>query len=307
MGPFDRFNDRAKRVLALAQDEAVRHRNNFIGTEHLLLGLIREGEGVAAKVLQRLGVDPAKARTALEASIPADDSAPEPTSIVLIPRTKKVIELAIDESRTLGGRYVGTEHLLLGLIREGTSAASEVLRSLEITLERARREVAAVLGELPPEGEAAIPRQTASPFGRFDEQSKQVLANAHDEAVRMGHDAIDTEHLMIALARSEDERFKRIFSELGITLERLRAEVAKAAPPRDRAASPSTSTLTPRLRRVIENSGVEAHARKADRVLPEHLLLALVAEGEGMVAQTLASLGATKERVHAVIDRPPST
>ena len=123
MGPFDRFNDRAKRVLALAQDEAIRFNHNYIGTEHLLLGLVREGEGVAARVLDSLGVELSKVRTAVEFIIGRGDSTTSPSEITLSPRTKKVIELAIDEARKLGHCHVGTEHLLLGLVREGAHVA----------------------------------------------------------------------------------------------------------------------------------------------------------------------------------------
>ena len=91
MGPFDRFNDRAKRVLALAQDEAIRFNHNYIGTEHLLLGLVREGEGVAARVLDSLGVELSKVRTAVEFIIGRGDSTTSPSEITLSPRTKKVI------------------------------------------------------------------------------------------------------------------------------------------------------------------------------------------------------------------------
>src|SRR5436305_971740 len=150
MGPFDRFNDRAKRVLALAQDEAIRFNHNYIGTEHLLLGLVREGEGVAARVLDALGVDLSKARTASEFTSGRGDSTTSPSEITLSPRTKKVIELAIDEARKLGHSHVGTEHLLLGLVREGEGIASGVLESLGVSLEKVRHQVIATLGQQHP-------------------------------------------------------------------------------------------------------------------------------------------------------------
>src|SRR5436853_5621770 len=157
MGPFDRFNDRAKRVLALAQDEAIRFNHNYIGTEHLLLGLVREGEGVAARFLDSLGVELSKVRTAVEFIIGRGDSTTSPSEITLSPRTKKVIELAIDEARKLGHSHVGTEHLLLGLVREGEGIASGVLESLGVSLEKVRRQVIATLGQQHPAqgGEAA--------------------------------------------------------------------------------------------------------------------------------------------------------
>src|SRR5213080_4220275 len=147
MGPFDRFNDRAKRVLALAQDEAIRFNHNYIGVEHLLLGLMREGEGVAARALDALGVDLAKIRAAVEFQIGRGESTTSPSEITLSPRTKKVIELAIDEARKLGHSHVGTEHLLLGLVREGEGIASGVLESLGVSLEKVRHQVIATLGQ----------------------------------------------------------------------------------------------------------------------------------------------------------------
>ena len=146
MGPFDRFNDRAKRVLALAQDEAIRFNHNYIGTEHLLLGLVREGEGVAARVLDSLGVELSKVRTAVEFIIGRGDSTTSPSEITLSPRTKKVIELAIDEARKLGHSHVGTEHLLLGLVREGEGVAARVLDSLGVELSKLRTAAEFLIG-----------------------------------------------------------------------------------------------------------------------------------------------------------------
>ncbi|OLC56280.1 MAG: hypothetical protein AUH85_06810 [Chloroflexi bacterium 13_1_40CM_4_68_4] len=146
-GPFDRFDDRAKRVLAMSQDEAVRLNHNYIGTEHLVLGLVREGEGVAAQVLTSLGVELSKARTVVESIIGRGDSTTSPSEITLSPRTKKLIELAIDEGRKLGHGHVGTEHLLLGLVREGEGIGSAVLESFGVSLERVRERVLETLGK----------------------------------------------------------------------------------------------------------------------------------------------------------------
>jgi len=144
-GPFDRFNDRAKRVLALAQDEAIRFNHNYMGPEHLLLGLVREGEGVAARVLNRLGVELSTVRREVEKTIGRGESTASPSEITLIPRAKKVIELAIDEARLLGHNHVGTEHLLLGLARDDGSIASTILKSQGATPEKIRAQVIATL------------------------------------------------------------------------------------------------------------------------------------------------------------------
>src|SRR3989475_6766237 len=147
MGPFDRFNDRAKRVLALAQDEAIRFNHNYIGVEHLLLGLIREGEGVAARALDSLGVELSKVRAAVEFIIGRGDSTTAPSEITLSPRTKMVIELAIDEARKLGHSHVGTEHLLLGVVRDDQSIGAGVLQALGVSPEKVRHQVIATLGQ----------------------------------------------------------------------------------------------------------------------------------------------------------------
>jgi ATP-dependent Clp protease ATP-binding subunit ClpC len=143
---FEKFSERARRVLTLAQEEAQNFNHSYIGTEHILLGLLREDEGVGAKVLANLGVSLSKARSAVEFIIGRGEK-PVAGEIGLTPRAKRVIELAIDEARHLGHNYIGTEHLLLGLLREGGGVAADVLDSFGITLEQARTESLRVLGE----------------------------------------------------------------------------------------------------------------------------------------------------------------
>lgn len=151
---FDKFTERARRVLTLAQEEAQRFNHNYIGTEHLLLGLVREGDGVAAKVLANLGVELNKVRSAVEFIIGRGDRAVL-GEIGLTPRAKKVIELAVDEARRLNHHYIGTEHLLLGLVREGEGIAAGVLESLGVNLERVRAETTRILSQSMPQGQQA--------------------------------------------------------------------------------------------------------------------------------------------------------
>lgn len=143
---FDKFTERARKVLTLAQEEAQRFNHNYIGTEHLLLGLVREGDGVAAKVLANLGVELNKVRSAVEFIIGRGDRTVT-GEIGLTPRAKKVIELAVDEARRLSHHYIGTEHLLLGLVREGEGIAAGVLESLGINLEKVRSETIRILSQ----------------------------------------------------------------------------------------------------------------------------------------------------------------
>ncbi len=141
---FERFSDRARKVLSLAQEEAQRFNHNYIGTEHILLGLVREGEGVAARVLSNLGVDLHKVRAAVEFIIGRGEKPPT-GEIGLTPRAKRVIELSVDEARQLTHNYIGTEHLLLGLLREGEGVAAGVLESLGMNLDKVRSEVNRIL------------------------------------------------------------------------------------------------------------------------------------------------------------------
>ena len=147
---FEKFSERARRVLSLAQEEAQRFNHNYIGTEHILLGLVRETEGVAARVLSNLGVELTKVRSAVEFIIGRGEKS-VPGEIGLTPRAKKVIELAVDEARRLNHSYIGTEHLLIGLLREGEGVAAGVLESLGVTLEKIRNETSRVLSQSAPQ------------------------------------------------------------------------------------------------------------------------------------------------------------
>jgi ATP-dependent Clp protease ATP-binding subunit ClpC len=143
---FDRFTKRARRVLSLAQEEAQRLNHNYIGTEHLLLGLVREENGVAVRVLRELGVDPRQVRERVERTVGRGQRALY-GKLSLTPRTKRVIELAVDEARRLGHHYIGTEHLLLGLVREGEGVAVDVLKGLGVSLDKVRSQTARVMME----------------------------------------------------------------------------------------------------------------------------------------------------------------
>jgi ATP-dependent Clp protease ATP-binding subunit ClpC len=166
---FGRYSERAQRVIVLAQEEARRLNYNYVGTEHLLLGLIREGSGIAAKALQNLGIDLDQVRAEVEKII-GRGNGPVSGEIGYTPRAKKVVmELAIDEARQLGHSYVGTEHILLGLLREGEGVAARVLENMGADLERVRKEVIKLLGS------PVQPQQP--PRGRRSKSNTPVLDN----------------------------------------------------------------------------------------------------------------------------------
>jgi hypothetical protein len=144
MEVFERFTDRARRVLVLAQEEARLLNHGFIGTEHLLLGLIHEGDGVAAKALEQLEISLPDVRLKVEETVGASATAPAGTP-PFTPRAKKVLELSLREALQLGHNYIGTEHILLGLVREGDGVAAQVLFSLGVDLARVRQQVVRLL------------------------------------------------------------------------------------------------------------------------------------------------------------------
>jgi ATP-dependent Clp protease ATP-binding subunit ClpC len=145
---FERFTDRARRVVVLAQEEARLLNHNYIGTEHILLGLIHEGEGVAAKALESLGISLEAVRAQVEEIIGQGQSAPT-GHIPFTPRAKKVLELSLREALELGHNYIGTEHILLGLLREGEGVAAQVLVNLGASLDRVRQVVIGLLSGYP--------------------------------------------------------------------------------------------------------------------------------------------------------------
>ena len=147
---FNRFTERARKVIILAKEEARRFNHDYLGTEHILLGLIREGEGVAAAVLQKLGTSLETIRLEVEKLVQPGPSTQILGDIPFTPRAKKVLELAAEEARALGHNYIGTEHILLGLIKEGEGVASQVLLNVGLDLNAVRNEIMELLGSATP-------------------------------------------------------------------------------------------------------------------------------------------------------------
>ncbi|MDH4148195.1 MAG: ATP-dependent Clp protease ATP-binding subunit, partial [Acidimicrobiia bacterium] len=207
---FERFTDRARRVVVLAQEEARLLNHNYIGTEHILLGLIHEGEGVAAKALEHLGISLEAVRHQVEEIIGQGGSSPS-GHIPFTPRAKKVLELSLREALQLGHNYIGTEHILLGLIREGEGVAAQVLVKLGADLSRVRQQVIQLLsgysGPNPPEktgGPASAAQGEAQPTGSLvlDQFGRNLTQIARDGGLDpvIGR-ARETERVMQVLSR----------------------------------------------------------------------------------------------------------
>ena len=392
---FDKFTERARKVLSLAHEEAQRFQHNYIGTEHLLLGLVREGEGVAAKVLSNLGVELNKVRSAVEAMVGRGDRIVL-GQIGLTPRAQKVIELAVDEAHRLNHHYIGTEHLLLGLVREGDGIAAQVLQSLGVNLVKVRTQTIQVLSQpgrpqkmeassqlrdalkaldiILREKEAALQQQeyglaaelracevelreriarresdwhrerdnmeseqepgeenvssTQRPFqdeddkvqelsqeekdfiqkpgvpsqddrdrfDKFTEQARRVLRFSLEEAQRFQHNYIGTEHLLLGLIREGEGVAAKVLSNLSVELNKVRSAVEFIIGRGDHIVSGALG-LTPRTKKVIELAADEARRLNHDYIGTEHLLLGLVREGEGIAAGALESLGVSLKKV----------
>ncbi len=256
---FDKYTERARKVLSLAQEEAQRFNHNYIGTEHLLLGLVREGDGVAAKVLSNLGVELNKVRSAVEAIIGRGDRIVL-GEIGLTPRSKKVLELAVDEARRLNHHYIGTEHLLLGMVREGEGIAAGVLESLGVSLDKVRIQTIQVLNQ-GHAGRAATFSATAMELGmsptptgvvgngpksnvitcRIDDQDMDALDALVEAGIRSTRSDAAA-WLIHAGIETQGDLFKRVNATVE-QIRRLRAEAQRMAQEATgKAASPPKET-----------------------------------------------------------------
>jgi ATP-dependent Clp protease ATP-binding subunit ClpC len=198
---FERFTDRARRVVVLAQEEARMLDHHYIGTEHLLLGLIHEGEGVASIALRSLDISLPAVRHEIETAIGRGAPTP-PGHIPFTPRAKKVLELSLREALQLGHAYIGTEHILLGLIREGEGVAAQVLEAMGAHLSRVRDEVIHILGAT---GTGAAspgePGEAGEPGGGRAEgraRAEQLHRLALEEMRMLGDDVLGPDHLYLA-------------------------------------------------------------------------------------------------------------
>jgi ATP-dependent Clp protease ATP-binding subunit ClpA len=275
-GHFDKFTDRARNVLSLAQEETQRFGHPYIGTEHLLLGLVRQDESVAVVVLRNLGVDPPSVRDAIEGIIGRTDRVVLGV-VGLTPRAKKVIELAVDEGRRMNHHYIGTEHLLLGLVREGEGIAARVLESLGVNLEKVRTQTIQVLSQhaavadeakefeeaVPPAPLVLVAPPAAGPKNnvvtcRLDDRSLDAL----DALVEAGVRATRSDAAAWLIAAGIDTH-QALFDRLAATIQTIRqlrqeaqaiAHEVASAPHAPADPSPTTdSSEPPPPRRVVRD------------------------------------------------------
>ena len=268
---FERFTDQARHVVALAQEEARMLNHNYIGTEHILLGLIHEGEGVGAKALESFGISQEAVRRQVEEIIGQGQQDPRRGHIPFTPRGKKVLELALREALQLGHNYIGTEHILLGLVREGegkgTSPAAEVLNGLgvDVDLNRVRQRVIQLLAASRGDDEAGVRRVTAG--GKRKQQSElrdrinsvEWRLSVLEQRVGTGPDVRDLDREIAQVRRDKEAAIDaEDFENASVLRDRERQLLSdKAAREQEWAALPSLTEEVERLRDLLRRHGID--------------------------------------------------
>jgi ATP-dependent Clp protease ATP-binding subunit ClpA len=244
---FERFTDRARRVVVLAQEEARLLDHDYIGTEHILLGLVHESEGVAATALKELGVSLATVRSEVEAIIGRGQAAPT-GHIPFTPRAKKVLELSLREALELGHHYIGTEHILLGIIREGEGVAAQVLEKLGAKLDLVRQQVIQLLegSSGKGEGQPGLPIEPEDFAGRVA-RAEEIEAVAAEVAAEFGHESVEPGHHWVAALRMNLRQMEE-------AIEAYRAKL-RWAEQRLKDRGKTTGPEAPREGRAAEGSG----------------------------------------------------
>jgi ATP-dependent Clp protease ATP-binding subunit ClpA len=298
---FDMFTERALKVLSLSQDEAHRFNHNYIGTEHLLLGLVLEGEGVAARVLTRMGVQLPKVRSAVEFIIGRGDTRAS-QDIGLTPRASNVIKFAIDEAQRLDHNFIGTEHLLLGLVREGEGIAAGVLESLGVDLEKVRQQVMQVLStsstsDRPARTHRRTHRSKDVALSReLTVRSMRVLKFAREEAFHMRHGAIDLGHVLLGFLRESEGIAARVLLDIGVEIERVREIVSSRSEPEPDVVEEEIE-LSDRATAALVVSVKLAEQARVRQAGTGYLLLALCINESREFTEILDELGVDLDQV----------
>src|SRR5258708_3535683 len=317
----DKFTERARKVLSHAQEEARRFQHDYIGTGHLLLGLVREGEGVGDKGLKYLGVDLNKVRSSIEFIVGRGDRIVL-GEIGLTPRAKEVIELAVDEARRLNHHYIGTEHLLLGLVREGEGIAVGALESLGVNLEKVRTQTIQALSQSSLDQKTQGPPQLIDALQALEailrEKEAAIQRQEYELAVELRDREVKQRDL---IARLESEWYReRENKERG--QEPGEEKTGPVQDDDDKAQEPSQEekdfiqtlgnlsqderdrfdTFTVRARRVLRFSREEAQRFQHNYIGTEHLLLGLARENGGIAARVLRNLGVGINKVRSSVE-----
>jgi ATP-dependent Clp protease ATP-binding subunit ClpA len=306
---YERFTDRAKKVIQLANEEAQRFNHEYIGTEHILLGLIKESGGVAANVLRHLGIDLRKVRLQVVRIVQSGPDMATMGKLPQTPRAKKVIEYTMEEARNLNHNYVGTEHILLGLLREEEGVAAQVLMNLGLNLKDVRAEVLRLVGRDPDiadrirpggavpsagrrEREAAASNPSGySLYSRFSERARKAMQLAYREAARLRDEYVGTHHFLLALIALDKCAAVDLLKRRKVDLQRVRSDLDRLSPASTESLPEDDLPHTPKAKKVIEFAIDESRSLGHANIGTEHILLGLLREDENPAAQILFNHG----------------
>ena len=307
---FERFTERSRKVVVLAQEEARRLRHGYIGTEHLLLGLVRQEDG-AAQILVSAGVTLAGVREQVEGIVGFG----EEIGFSQAPfngQAKAALELSLSEALQLRHNYIGTEHLLLGLLRENGETSRMILGNLGVEpsdIRRAAMDLVAgtmrawrapnpleLTREVIKKSFGRYSRADRSLFDNFAEQGRRIVVLAQDEARYFDHNYIGTEHLLLGVIREEEGIAARTLDALGVRLDEAREQVESIVGYGERAMGPQT-LLTPRSKKILQLAEREALQLGHAHVGTEHILIGLARESEGVAARVLLNLDVDPDAV----------
>ncbi len=304
---FERFTDRARKVMALANQEAQRLNHEYIGTEHILLGIVKEGSGVGATVLKNLGVDIKQLRREVEKLVRSGPNMITMGKLPQTPRARRVVEYAIEEARALGHNYVGTEHLLLGLLRETEGIAAQVLMNVGLKLEDVRQEVLNLLG-------AVTGRTSDAPLWgigpdmpwvempvRLGDRALGVMVSARREAQQSHQEHVQTEHVLLSLVEESNGLAVVALRSLGVDTQKLRPAVEKLALSGPAPASPGGPAPSNPVKEAIWRATEDAYRQDCAFVDTGNLLIGLIADPESTAARVLTSLGPNLDTIRAKV------
>jgi ATP-dependent Clp protease ATP-binding subunit ClpA len=296
-------------MMALANQEALHRCHEYVGTEHILLGLVIEGAGVGANVLKNLGVDLGKVRREVDSLLRSGPEMAIAGKLPLTPRARKVIEFAIEEARGLGHTYVGTEHLLLGLLRQMDGVAAQFLAGFALTVEKAREQTRMLLSahvETTPRMRASAKTETAPVSGGSETLTGaaiRVIVVASTSAQKLGDPWLKAEHVLFGITEEGSSSAAKLLARHGIDAPMVWAELERAAFSASGAPQQTRRQVPLNLHDTLAyatEAAAHFHHAKAG---PEELLLALLACRDGTVAPILKSLGADPNEIGAGLVR----
>jgi ATP-dependent Clp protease ATP-binding subunit ClpA len=274
---YERFTDRARKVMELASQEAQRLNHKEIDSYHILLGLVKEGSGVGATILKFLGVDTNKLCMEVEKLVKRGPDMVTTGQLPHTPRAKKVIEFAIEEAKSLNHKYIATEHLWLGLLRDTDSVAAKALMNLGVKFEQARNEILNLLKESGTFGDRAT-------IQGFSDRARKILSLAKQEAQHFNHEYIDTEHILLGFIKEGSGVGMTVLKNLNIDIGKLRRDVEKLMIKGPDMVALDKLQMEPRAKKVVEYAIEGARSLGHSYVGSEHLLLGLMYETKGSIS-----------------------